>query len=105
MEDPVRDQGLINLIQCETETQPKAESHSLRMEVNDVPSPNRLLLGCFSRDRPPLDDVPSTQPLGAMLRTTGLYHLFGSSPLYNDDKIYKTMYLEREMSFGLVCPS
>ena len=50
MEDPVRVQGLINLIQCETETQPKAESHSLRMEDNDVPSPNWLLLGCFSRD-------------------------------------------------------
>ena len=59
MEDPVKVQGLINLIQCDTETQRKAESHSLRMEDNDVPSPNRLLLGCFSRDWPPLDDVPS----------------------------------------------
>ena len=45
MEDPVRVQGLINLIQCETETQPKDESHSLRMEDNDVPSPNQLLIG------------------------------------------------------------
>ena len=45
MEDLVKFQGLINLIQCETKTQPKAESHSLRMEDNDVPSPNRLLLG------------------------------------------------------------
>ena len=33
-----------------------------------------------------------------MSRTKGLYHPFGSSLLYNDDKIYKTMYLEREKS-------
>ena len=33
-----------------------------------------------------------------MSRTKWLYHPFGSSPLYNDDKIYKTMYLEREKS-------
>ena len=45
MEDSVKVQGLVNLNQCETETQPNAESHSLRMEDNDVPSPNRLLLG------------------------------------------------------------
>ena len=45
MEDQVKVQGLINLIQCETKTQRMAESHSLRMEDNDVPSPNRSLLG------------------------------------------------------------
>ena len=33
-----------------------------------------------------------------MSRIKGLYHPFGSSPLYSDDKIYKTMYLEREKS-------
>ena len=43
MEDRVRVQRVINLIQCETETQPKAESHSLRMEDNDVPSPNQVI--------------------------------------------------------------
>ena len=108
MEDPVRVQGLINLIQCETETHPKAEIHSLRMEDNDVLSPNWLLLGWFSRDWPPLDDVPGTQPLGAVLRTKALYHLFGSSPLYSDDNIYIYIYIyklcilrERKV-FGLV---
>ena len=45
MEHPVKGQGLMNMIQCDTKTQLRAEIHSLRMEDNDVPSPNRLLPG------------------------------------------------------------
>ena len=49
-----------------------------------------------------------------MLRTKGLYHLFGSSPLYSDDNIYIYIYIyinyvswEREKSLVLLndCPS
>ena len=43
-----------------------------------------------------------------MLRTKGLYHLFGSSPLYSDDKIYIYIYklriLRERKVFGLVGP-
>ena len=31
-----------------------------QVDQDDVLSPNRLLLGCFSRDWPPLNDVPNT---------------------------------------------
>ena len=62
----------------------------------DVTSPNQLLLGCFSREWPPLTMSLAPKPQESYWEPKDCTIKLGYFPYIVMTKIYKTMYLERE---------